>query len=590
MRQETLSTFAGSTPTSGLAETPAQNVRWATVAILGSLVAIGLVVKVVGRFEVAIGHDEFHCLQLVHDFERGELAQPFQNFHVQLFGWLSAVSVNEVTQAMAARAVMVVFFLGTCTCLFLLAHRPLGLVGALFSVLSYMSLSYVVASGAEFRPDTPSTFFFMLALYLFVTRKGSLMAGIAAGAAMALSCLFTVKAVFYLGTFALLVLAALRERQGRATALKRLLSFSASFLLTFLVLYRLHAMTFPAAPPSREVQFARSAFSRFLFTRFYPEPGFLTSTLSCDPLAWFLMALGLVACVHRWLTRRDKDTTKEAQLLSFFVPMLSLFFYRNTAGYFYVFIIPAALLLCGYGLGLFQTTMDKMNRRLTPLVVLLLGFFMFRTLLYYPLAIADGPGVVAAQRDLLSEIHKMFPQPVPYIDGCGMVSSYPNAGYFMSSAGMTGQAGRPVLQQALIRKKPLFLLADVPHLDLASPTPPQSYAGLALSEEEWTALRSYFIHHWGPVWVVGKQFDLKSENTRENFEMVVAGTYTVEADRDVLIDGHPFRPGDTTRLQEGRHTIEVGGPAGTIRLRWGEHLYCPTARPHHGSFFMGDLG
>ncbi len=143
------------------------------------------------------------------------------------------------------------------------------------------------------------------------------------------------------------------------------------------------------------------------------------------------------------------------------------------------------------------------------------------------------------------------------------------------------------MQGVLNEEKPIFLLANVPQLDLHSGEPPVSDTGLTLLEADWRALKSYFIHHWGPVWVVGKQFNLGPERRLEHFEIVAPGPYTVEAAADIVLDGALHRQGDVVQLEEGTHTIGFKGAGSTmIRLKWGDHLYRPDSEPE-SSVFLG---
>jgi hypothetical protein len=185
--------------------------------------------------------------------------------------------------------------------------------------------------------------------------------------------------------------------------------------------------------------------------------------------------------------------------------------------------------------------------------------------------------LTALQRNLLSTIHTMFPEPVPYVDKCSMVSSYPKVGLFMTVAGMRNylQRGKPIMDDLLANKKPIFLLANYLFLDLSSNEPPRNIHGQALLEADWKALKSYFIHHWGPIWIAGKQFSLGPDIPMQNFDITVPGLYTVEADTDIIIDGTLLHHGNAVSLEEGVHAIEVQGIKASIKLRWGDHLYRP---------------
>lgn len=129
----------------------------------------------------------------------------------------------------------------------------------------------------------------------------------------------------------------------------------------------------------------------------------------------------------------------------------------------------------------------------------------------------------------------------------------------------------------------LFLLANFFMLDLHSNEAPRSAAGQALLEADWKALKSYFVHHWGQVWIAGKQFKLGPAAEPQHFEIIAPGPYTVESDTDIYIDGALYRNGDVVRLEEGPHTVGTGGVATTIRLRWGDHLYRPDSVPEEAN-------
>jgi hypothetical protein len=183
----------------------------------------------------------------------------------------------------------------------------------------------------------------------------------------------------------------------------------------------------------------------------------------------------------------------------------------------------------------------------------------------------------------------MFPDPVPYIDGCSMVSTFPGSGFFMSSAGMEGylKKGESIMERLLTLKKPRFLLANVPHLNLHSDDPAKSYIGLSFMTDDWQTLKSYFIHHWGPIWVAGKHFEFKRGNENHRFKITVPGLYTVEGNQNVLIDDRLIQTGDVIKLETGNHIIKNRGSPGLTSLKWGENLYRPAEKPVFDRIFMG---
>ena len=100
-------------------------------------------------------------------------------------------------------------------------------------------------------------------------------------------------------------------------------------------------------------------------------------------------------------------------------------------------------------------------------------------------------------------------------------------------------------------------------------------------------MKSYFIHHWGPIWVVGKQFEFDRENEEQQFKIEVPGLYTLEGNQNVSIDGLLVRAGDVIKLETGQHSIDNRGCIGKIILRWGDYLYKPSKDADINNFFIG---
>jgi hypothetical protein len=183
------------------------------------------------------------------------------------------------------------------------------------------------------------------------------------------------------------------------------------------------------------------------------------------------------------------------------------------------------------------------------------------------------------QRAVVATVHRMFPQPVAYIDRASMVGSFPQAGFFMSTWGMETYraAGRPVLSENAARRPPAFMIVGHPAQEWALAGLPLSHP-LALAPRDAAFLRQNFIPHWGPIWVAGKTVG------KGRFEMGIPGLYTVEAASAVRIDGRMVAPGQTVRLSAGPHKLE-GVERATLRI--GERLYRPASPPPVGRLFWG---
>lgn len=157
-------------------------------------------------FQIAINQDEFYYLSWIYEHMNGSLTHQLQSFHVHFFPWLSFFGPNEVSQVIGARLIMYLLFLITCSYIFMIGRYYLNTTSALFSVLCCLSFDFTVVNGANFRSDTISTFLFLFALYHFLIKKESIIFNFAAGLAMALALMFTIKSVIHMSVFVALVL------------------------------------------------------------------------------------------------------------------------------------------------------------------------------------------------------------------------------------------------------------------------------------------------------------------------------------------------------------------------------------------------
>lgn len=557
-----------------------------SIFYLSLLTFAALLLKFHLLFQISINQDEFNYLSRVYKYVHGSLTQPLQNFHVHLFPWLSVIGPNEVNQVIGARMVMYLLFLGTCSYIFLIGRYYLNTASALFSILCYISFASTVVNGANFRPDTLSTFLFLFALYHFLVKKESNISNIMAGLAMALALMFTIKSAIHMAVFGGLVLIRFFLSRDFQKTVVPISGFLLAFLLGCIIIYKLHCATFPSMTMAKQAQTIYNSYSTFvLFDRFFPQFKFFKFILGKNLIIWLFLATGIIFNTIDYLTKKNYPTN--IYLFPLVLPLLSLLLYRNAFPYFYVFITPAATLFCGYMLWKL-TGITKIKRKIICfMLVVIIGGAVFKDfIICYS---AFSPKQTGTQHQILDVIHTMFPEPVPYIDGCSMVSSYPNVGFFMSSAGMEGylKGGKPIIEKLLGEKRPLFLLANVPHLNLLLDDPAESDTNLAFMEEDWHALKSYFIHHWGPIWVVGKQLEFGGEFENHKFKIIVPGVYTIEGNEKVLIDDRIINAGDTVKLATGNHSIMNQGTPGLINLIWGDHLYRPAEKPISNRIFLG---
>ncbi len=568
-------------------EAPAAGVvdRRATLSalLIAACIIAALFVKFNLCFQYSVDNDEFCYLDLVHAYRRGEISTPIQTLHVHVFSWLTGVSDNEVTQVVRGRQVMSFLFLGMCALLFVVGRHLIGVPGAAFSVLCYLCLPSTMVYGAAFRSDTPAAFLSLAAVYLLVVRKPGRVSSLLAGAAMAVACLFTIKAGLYFGLLVPLLAIRLWTASDRQASLRHLAWFAGTLLLAGGVGYLLHKASLPQTSATTGAGHVRGAFASFFpLGHLFQGRHIFFTTLTSDRIIWLLVALGLCASLADLRGREHPFAGRTAYVPIMFLPLLSIVFYRNTFPYYYAFMMPPVTLLCGYVFWRLVSALAQTEGRLATVVTVVLTVSVcVPTFVLGYAALPQARLKTAVQRSLVGEIHKIFPEPVPYLDCPHMVASFPGVAFFMGSVGIEHylQAGRPVLKGILAEKKPVFLLVNRPYLDPRPARRPVGPARLTLLDEDWEALKSYFIPHWGPIWVAGRRFDLAADRGPQVFDTPVPGTYTLEADGDVQIDGALYHNGDTVELAREGHVIEPGGPVQRATLRWGNHLYRPAEPP-----------
>ena len=562
------------------------------------MIVLGLLGKFFLINHTPVNQDEFFYLSRVHDYINNRFTDPFQNFHVYFFQWVNAVSTNEISQIKACRMVMFIFFSGTCFFIYLIGKKFSDTTGALFSVLCYISFIYTTINGAGFRSDTIATFLFLCSLYLFFMKFHSVFFQIISGLTMAVAVLITIKSAIYLMVFILLFTAKLIIlRQFRKTLL-----FGIIFFLTFLtgsiLFYKFHILSISSVQLSAPVISAAtqvktftlkagSSYSTFVsFENFFPRFGVFKLSLHIDWLIWLCLFIGIIINAYEFF--KNRYSFENTALFILLVPLLSVLFYRNAFPYFYLFITPTATLFCGYAI--WMAAKEKINKTFYIIFITMIsGLIFFNSFnITHKIFVQSNNKI---QNQTLHIIHNMFPKPVPYIDGCSMVSSFPKIGFFMSSAGMRGylKRNKPIMEYLLKTKKPLFLLADVPHLDLASDTPPRSATGLALLETDWLTLKSNFIHHWGAIWVIGKQIEFTHNFEEQTFRILVPGLYSIITNGSAVINNHLVYDKDTIYLDEGVHTIKANEKNNAVTLKKGVNLFKPAQQPLQKNLFSGSF-
>ena len=547
--------------------------------LLTILIAVALAQQLILALRREINWDEFYFLSRIFEYRTGTLDDLLLTFHVHLFGWLATIPGGEVTQIITGRVTLLVLETGTLFMIYKIARGFVPRAAALFAVLAYATSGNILLYGASFRFDPIATFVMMSALVLLLTPSLRWQHAALAGVLIAIGGLVTMKSVFFLPTVVPVSLWRLAHAPEKRRTFWVLGIGGAASVVAYAALESAHAYLLSGAQTSSRAEafLTHSVNTMLLPGEILNKWPYLVDSIARGLFLWFAIAAGIVLCADRIRRTRGRDGTAW-MMLSFAFPAATVLFYRNSFPYFYVFALAPASLLAAVAAQQFIQSRARLLRVGVAMVVIAAVQFV------------QSIGTTsAAQHTTLRAIHQIFPHPVNYIDRCSMVAQMPKSGFFMSSWGVeTYRAqGQPSFPQVLRDEQPVFVLANAPQLRAALTARdvglPENYT---LLDRDARTLRENYIHHWGPIWIAGKEFE-PEEAGRQSFEILIDGPYTLEAPSDVLIDAHAVSPGDVVHLDPGNHTLTVSGTAGPIRLRWGNHLPVPAMEAPKENLFNG---
>lgn len=553
---------------------------------LSILIGVLFAVSFHRLFITNINWDEFFYLSFIHDYQRGVPLSLFQTFHVHLFGWLTSLPGNEIHQILAARGVAWLLMGGSSWFIYAIARKYCSRLASLVAVLLYLSFSYVMDHGLSFRADPICAVLFMAALYFLLHDDKSRFHLPISAVLMAVAMMISIKSVFYLPTFGIIFLARVATRERKWDAVKGAILFSIVFGGAFLTLYQSHSLSLADSTRADPAVFLASVGSKMLLgDGWFPRLQYLVRAGQENLIVWGLLMLGAVGMVRRVVRREERESG--LVLLALLVPIGSLVIYRNAFPYFFVFLMPAAVVLGGVGCDLLLARGREIGTKIYDMMIVVVLFAQAGVFLAdYA---AKFPDQTIAQRETIDLVHRMFPRPVAYVDRSSMVPSHRKVGFFMSTWGMESYRarGEPVMEEVLKSEEPKFLIVNSWALDISEPQLGGEAANAyKLLDEDHRILRENFVHHWGAVYVAGKQFDLRPSRP-ETFEVLISGVHTVESPVPVAINGAIYQPGERVELDRGMHRIASAGGRGRVVLRWGDRLYRPDRAPSPRPIFYG---
>jgi hypothetical protein len=546
----------------------------AVVVILVVCVAAALGAHLWLHRYVNVNWDEWNFLSKVHTFARGEPLARLQTFHVHLFAPLlvdDASGDRELREVFRLRLVSWVSLSVVTVCLVHLGRRLLGsVVAGLYAAWSMLTFSFVVEHGtaARYDPLILGMFFVVAVIVVELQRLTSLRWTVAwaavAGVVVALGLMISVKMAVYLPTLVVVWAVAALSASGRAR--RAIVLAAVVWGLVALGVWRAllswHADDVRGVVGTPAVAAQLSTIGDMVFGGIGlagPKFRYLHRSLGDDIVFWVFAACGgmvaALALAGRGPLGRSLPRHQLILAVAGALPLLSLVVYRNTYPYYFVTIIPPASLLIGMVVVVIEGAWrgPRWAHLLVMAIVLIPGVISSARIL-----VRAGNDGTTVQRSLLAGVHEVFPTPVPYVDRCGMIASYPRVGPFMSSMTMEvyRRRGEPVWPSVLAATSPQFLIANVSSLELGDlgDDRPQ-YRWLP---DDRRLLQESFIPYWGPLWVAGRTVSLGLEPL--DFRIHIAGRYVVEAPSSVVVDGVERTPGEIVTLSAGLHRASAAAP------------------------------
>jgi hypothetical protein len=545
------------------------------VALLVGAILFILCIQVIFIINFNINWDEFFYLSLIFEYSSGTLSRPLQTFHVHFFTWITNLEWDEVQLILLSRTLMLCCELLTLGFIFLISRKFVSVKFALIGVVSYLASGFVLMYGTSFRADPIITALLMASIYLLLDSSKDLWRFIAASITVALAIVISIKSVFYIPP----LIGALVWRTRSVGEMKNKISiyigFASSVSITTLIFYFWHRSTLS---PGATNGFSRldSIFSKVLIEiPFWPQKGYFLSWITAS---WPQMLLILAGFFLMCMRYKRQSTVQLKVVVLLTLPILSIFFYRNAYPYFFPFIVAPLMIVASIGA---QEVSENSSRLFAKsLMTILLIYMVIYTLgQAYLYSYHHQTG----QREIISTIHEIFPEPTPYIDRNSMISRYPKCGFFMSTWGIEKyrQKGESVFEQVLEECEPKFLITNSYQLASAMNGKSSEENPYALFDQDARVLRSNFIRHWGSIWVAGKSFGPGMSPTE--FYISVEGIYTVESSEQIVLDKQQYNDGDYIFLSKGSHVIDSSTQQ--VDLRFGRHLPRPDFAPTMPIYF-----
>lgn len=536
--------------------------RWPCLAIGLLLVAQATMI-----FTRAINWDEFFFYSQVHQYLNKEPLVPFNTVHVHLFAWLPRVASNSVDAIVVARIAMLLCEVVALAAIYQIARGFADQITAALAVLAYSSAGFVLQHGFSFRVDPMVTAALLTGLAILVCSSLRPPAIVGFGLALGLAGMITIKAILIAPAF----IAAGSWRWARdgfsRTMLLRLAACAMMAVIFLGAIYLYHMTSLAHDVPSggganavtqRGESMIKSAGESVFFVGIPPYIRMIRKAILTAPL----LAILIVAAPVVIARSRSLPTWDKVLFAGLWLPILTLAFYRNTAPYYYVFVLPTVVLA--------TIPAIEWARRRYPTSLITLVFMLVAVIMFFK----EDRAVIGSQRVVAREAGRMFDQRIDYFDHNGMLAGYRKANGFMTPWGLEGYAalGKSMFRHSMEERAVPLLVANDPLLaDLLRGS---SAAAPELTSEDGRVLRENYLPVWGPIWLAGKTLPAEVDSREE---VLVPGDYRVVGD-GLAIGGKSMADGSIVRLDRGVFRMANSSPR-PVRLLWADVQHMPSVAP-----------
>ncbi|MHA4835758.1 ArnT family glycosyltransferase [Sphingopyxis sp. MSC1_008] len=528
----------------------------------------GIVLALAGHLYLAltraINWDEFYHYSQVQKLAQGTLTEPLQTLYTRAFVWVVNLPGVGVDHIVAIRMFMFLCIVVVAVAIFGSASRFVGRVPAAFCSLIYLTAGYVLQHGTSFRFDAPAAALLMTAAWMLLRFRLSIGPILAVGLLAGLSAMLTIKTILYAPVFLGIAWLLWSEADNKRRLLFQLAAVGVAALGSFALIYLAHASSLAGNSDVEAMKVvSRAGGKMFHF-------GYVTYWLSMVKGVQLSLVLALVILAFPVMVWKGALSKPEKWAITgFYLPILTLFFYHNTAPYFYVYMLPPVTVACGVVLAPLVARYRAVS--VTGLLLLGGGFVFYN----------EPPNTIERQRQILRVADTMFPGGVAYFDSCAMLGSFPKANVFMTPWGIDQYllGGFPSLEETMASKPvPLMVNDDYMFEEALNGKAPVR----AFLPGDLAAIRDTFVHLWGPFWIAGE--DIPARASGHAFKVRVPGFYTVRG-ASVTIGDRVVAPGQFVHLDRGVYRASTAGANGA-RLIWGKDIEVPVQPDAGGSLFM----